>query len=150
LSYQLLQAGLITLDAERNAGKVVTFHDSCNVARGAGMGGVKGGQFTIPRMLLEASVPRLVEMNKETTHQKTFCCGGGGGLLTDELMDLRIKGALPRAQALQAVVDSHQVTHLVAICAICKTQLSQVLPHHDLAQVQVTSLHHLLGDALVL
>lgn len=150
LSYQLLQQGLIRLDSERNAGKVVTFHDSCNVARGAGMGGVKGGQFSIPRTLLKASVPHLVEMSKDTTHQKTFCCGGGGGLLTDDLMDVRIKGALPRAQALQAVVDSHKVTHLVAICAICKTQLSQVLPHHDLGDVQVTSLHHLLGDALVL
>ncbi|MFK7859865.1 MAG: sulfate reduction electron transfer complex DsrMKJOP subunit DsrK [Granulosicoccus sp.] len=150
LSYQLLQAGAITLEPERNAGKIVTFHDSCNVARGAGMGGVKGGQFTIPRTLLEASVPRLVEMSKDTTHQKTFCCGGGGGLLTEDLMDVRIKGALPRAQALKAVVDSDKVTHLVAICAICKTQLSQVLPHHDLGDVQVTSLHHLLGDALVL
>jgi len=150
LSHQLLQAGLITLDSERNAGKVVTFHDSCNVARGSGMGGVKGGQFTIPRALLKACVPQLVDMSKDTTHQKTFCCGGGGGLLTDDLMDVRIKGALPRAQALQAVVDAHKVTHLVAICAICKTQLSQVLPHHDLGEIQITSLHQLLGDALVL
>ncbi|MFK7993860.1 MAG: sulfate reduction electron transfer complex DsrMKJOP subunit DsrK [Granulosicoccus sp.] len=150
LSYQLLQQGLITLDPARNTGKVVTFHDSCNVARGAGMGGVKGGQFSVPRALLTASVPRLVEMSNDTTHQKTFCCGGGGGLLTDDLMEVRIKGALPRAQALQAVVDSDKVTHLVAICAICKTQLSQVLPHHDLGDVQVTSLHHLVGDALVL
>jgi Fe-S oxidoreductase len=89
-------------------------------------------------------------MSADTIRQKTFCCGGGGGLLTDDLMDVRIKGALPRAQALQAVVASHNVTHLVAICAICKTQLSQVLPHHKLEDVQVTSLHHLLGDALIL
>jgi len=150
LSYQLLQGGRITLDPARNAGKVVTFHDSCNVARGAGMGNIKGGQFSIPRALLRASVPTLVEMSADTTHQKTFCCGGGGGLLTDDLMPVRIKGALPRAQALQAVVDSDKVTHLVAICAICKTQLSQVLPAHDLADVQVTSLHHLVGDAIVL
>jgi len=150
ISYQLLQQGTITLDAQRNAGKVVTFHDSCNVARGAGMGDKPGGQFTIPRALLKASVPEFVEMSADTTHQKTFCCGGGGGLLTDDLMELRVKGALPRAQALQAVVESHNVTHLVAICAICKTQLSQVLPHHKLESVQVTSLHHLLGDALVL
>lgn len=150
VSDQLLTAGLISLDASRNAGKVVTFHDSCNVARGAGMGGIKGGQFSIPRRLLRASVPQLVEMSDDTTRQKTFCCGGGGGLLTDDLMDVRIKGALPRAQALQCVVDTDKVTHLVAICAICKTQLSQVLPHHGLDSVQVTSLHHLLGDALVL
>ncbi len=150
LSYELLTSGRITLDPSRNAGKVVTFHDSCNVARGAGMGNMKGGQFTIPRALLNASVPQLVEMSRDTTKQKTFCCGGGGGLLTDDLMEVRIKGALPRAQALQAVVNSDKVTHIVAICAICKTQLTQVLPAHDLADVQVTSLHHLVGDALVL
>ena len=128
LSYELLQSGRIRLDASRNAGKIVTFHASCNVARGAGMGGKKGGQFTIPRALLSASVPKLVEMSADTTHQNAFCCGGGGGLLTDDLMELRVKGALPRAQALSAVVESDKVTHLVAICAICKTQLSQVLP----------------------
>ena len=150
VTHQLWSSGVITLDPTRNTGKVVTFHDSCNVARGASMGDRPDGQFTIPRELLAASVPHLVEMSPDTTRQKTFCCGGGGGLLTDDLMEVRIKGALPRAQALQAVVDSRQVTHLVAICAICKTQLSGVLPHHHLAQVQVTSLHHLVGDALVL
>jgi Fe-S oxidoreductase len=150
VTHRLWSNGLITLDPTRNLGKVVTFHDSCNVARGAGMGDRPDGQFTIPRELLAASVPRVVEMSADTTKQKTFCCGGGGGLLTDDLMQVRIKGALPRAQALQAVVTTDQVTHLVAICAICKTQLSSVLPHHDLAQVQVTSLHHLVGDALVL
>jgi hypothetical protein len=36
-----------------------------------------------------------------TTREATFCCGGGGGLLTDELIDLRIKGALPRMEALR-------------------------------------------------
>lgn len=150
VSYQLLTQGAIKLDSSFNKGVVATYHDSCNVARGAGMGDKPGGQFTIPRRLLEASVPRLVDMSKDTTGQATFCCGGGGGLLTDDLIDLRIKGALARAQALQAVVTSDQVTHLVAICAICKTQFSTVLPHHNLSNVRVTSLHHLLGNALVL
>ena len=128
----------------------MTFHDSCNVARGASMGDAADGQFTIPRALLAASVPKLVEMSRDTVRQKTFCCGGGGGLLNDEMMDVRVKGSLPRAQALRAVVDSDQVTHLAAICAICKTQLTGVLPLHDLSEVEVTSLHHLVGDALVL
>ncbi|NND91106.1 MAG: (Fe-S)-binding protein [Granulosicoccus sp.] len=150
VTHQLWCSGVITLDPQRNAGKVVSFHDSCNVARGASMGDRPDGQFTIPRALLAASVPRVVEMSADTTRQKTFCCGGGGGVLTDEMMEVRIKGALPRAQALQAVVRSDQVTHLATICAICKTQLSTVLPQHDLAGVQVTSLHHLVGDALLL
>lgn len=150
VTHELLATGQITLDPARNAGKVVTYHDSCNVARGASMGDTPNGQFILPRTLLAASVPHLVEMSGDTTTQKTFCCGGGGGLLSDDLMDVRIKGALPRAQALRAVVHSHQVTHLVAICAICKTQLSTVLPHHALSDVHVTSLHQLVGDALVM
>ncbi|MFK7854502.1 MAG: sulfate reduction electron transfer complex DsrMKJOP subunit DsrK [Granulosicoccus sp.] len=150
VTHALLKDGTIKLDASRNAGKIVTFHDSCNVARGSGMGDVSDGQFILPRELLRASVPKVIEMSSDTTRQQTFCCGGGGGLLSDDLMDVRIKGSLPRAQALHAVVESNQVTHLVAICAICKTQLSQVLPHHDLGSVQISSLHQLVGDALEL
>ena len=33
---------------------VVTFHDSCNVARGSRMGGMPGGQFEIPRAIVRA------------------------------------------------------------------------------------------------
>lgn len=150
VTYQLWQQNQIAFDRSRNAGKIVTFHDSCNVARGSGMGNRRNGQFTIPRELLAACVTDYVEMSADTIRQQTFCCGGGGGLLTEDLMDARVKGALPRAQALQAVVDSDQVTHIAAICAICKTQLSVVLPQHDLSGVQVCSLHQLIGDALLL
>lgn len=150
VTHQLLKQGAIHLDPSKNAGVVVTYHDSCNVARGSSMGDSPGGQLTIPRDLLRASVPKLVDMSKDTIGQSTFCCGGGGGLLTDDLIDVRVKGSLPRAQALQAVVSTDQVTHLVAICAICKTQLTSVLPHHNLSDVHVTSLHHLVGEALVL
>ena len=150
VTHQLWTEGVLTFDAQRNAGRIVSLHDSCNVARGSGMGNRPDGQFTIPRELLAACVPNVVEMSSDTTRQKTFCCGGGGGLLTDDLMEVRIQGALPRAQALRAVVESDQVTHLVAMCAICKTQLSSVLPHHGLSDVQVTSLHHLVGEALIM
>lgn len=74
-------------------------------------------------------------------------------MLGDDLMDVRIKGALPRAKALAKVVETDQVTHLAAICAICKTQLATVLPMSetsvDLATVNIVSLHALVGDALV-
>lgn len=150
VTWKLLRAGTITLDASRNAGVVATYHDSCNVARGSELGDVPGGQYTIPRDLLRASVPRFVEMSSDTTRQKTFCCGGGGGLLTDELLDVRTAGTLPRAQALRAVVQSDAVTHMAAICAICKTQFGQTLPRHGLGEVRIASLHQLVGDALVL
>ena len=150
VTWRLLREGRITLDPSRNAGVVATYHDSCNVARGSELGDLPGGQYRIPRELLAASVPRLVEMSSDATKQRTFCCGGGGGLLTDELMEVRTAGALPRAQALRSVVESDGVTHMAAICAICKTQFGQVLPAHGLGGVRIASLHQLVGDALVL
>jgi len=117
------------------------------------MGETAEGAFALPRALLRSSVERFVEMPRGTTHRETFCCGGGGGMLADDLMDVRVKGALPRAHALARVVDSDQVTHLAAICAICKTQLSTVLPLSDvgvaLDAIDVVSLHALVGDAVV-
>ena len=68
-------------------------------------------------------------MAQDTIHEHTFCCGGGGGLLTDDLMEIRVKGAMPRMQALNEVVENDDVTHLAAICAICKTQFAKTLPY---------------------
>jgi len=150
LSVELLDSGRIRLDPVRNAGVVATYHDSCNVARGAMMGERADGAFELPRRLLRAAVPTVVEMADGTTRRETFCCGGGGGTLTDELMPLRVQGAEPRARALRRVVERDAVTHLVAICAICKTQFDSVLPAHELGEVRVTSLHALVGEALVL
>ncbi len=150
VTHELWQTGVITFDKSANASRVVTFHDSCNVARASKLGNTPGGQFTVPRDLLKASCEHYVEMAKPTTHQSTFCCGGGGGLLTDELMELRIKGASPRMNALTQVIESHQVTHMVAMCAICKSQFSAVFPEYGLEFDSVLSLHQVVGDALLM
>lgn len=146
----LIKSGGIVLDAEANDDKVLTFHDSCNVARGSRMGDVEGGQFIIPREVIKASVNKFVEMDPQTTCEKTFCCGGGGGLLTDDLMELRVKGALPRMEALEDVVKNQGVTHMAAICAICKSQFSKVMPYYGFDMDMVISVHQLVGDALQL
>ncbi len=148
-TYELLQRGALKLDPEANDDKVVTFHDSCNVSRASRMGNMPGGQFVIPRELIKASCNHFVDMAPETIHEATFCCGGGGGLLTDDLVELRVKGALPRMNALQDVIDEHGVTHMAAICAICKTQFTKVLPFYGMGMDMITSVHQLIGDALV-
>jgi Fe-S oxidoreductase len=144
----LVQSGGITLDREANAGMTVTLHDSCNVARASRLGDRPGSQFTIPRALIGASVPRFVDMHPDTIRDKTFCCGGGGGLLTDELLDLRIKGAKPRLEALKQVIDDEGVTHMVAMCAICKSQFTKVLPYFGYPMEMVVSLHQLVSRAI--
>ena len=150
VTYDLMQRGALDLDPSVNDDKVLTFHDSCNVARGSSMGGIPGGQFEIPRAILRASVNKFVDMNPETIRDKTFCCGGGGGLLTDDLLELRVKGALPRMEALKEVVENHGVTHMAAICAICKSQFAKVMPFYGLEMDQILSLHQLVGDAIQL
>lgn len=149
-THELLNRGALRVNPDKNDDKVVTFHDSCNVSRGSRMGSVPGGQFSIPRNIIKAACNHFVDMAPDTTHEHTFCCGGGGGLLTDDLVELRVKGALPRVQALKQVIDDYGVTHMAAICAICKSQFSKVLPFYDMGMDMVVSVHQLLGDALEL
>ncbi|MGI9334774.1 MAG: (Fe-S)-binding protein, partial [Gammaproteobacteria bacterium] len=150
VTHELLQAGALTLDKSANDERRVTFHDSCNVARASRMGDVAGGQFTLPRDLIRASCNHFFDMRADTIGEATFCCGGGGGLLTDDLVELRVKGAYPRMQAFGELVERHEVTHIAAICAICKSQFSKVLPYYGFEMDQVVSLHQLVGDAIVL
>ena len=149
-TYDLIQKGALTLDKSANDHRRLTFHDSCNVARGSRMGNMPGGQFIIPRELIKASCNHFYDMPVDTICDQTYCCGGGGGLLTDDLMELRVKGALPRMEALKSVVDNHGVTHMASICAICKTQFSKVLPYYGFEMDQIISVHQLIGDAIVL
>jgi len=148
LTYDLMQRGAIAFDREKNDAHVVTFHDSCNVARGSGMGGMPRGQFIIPREIIRAAASRFHDMAPETIHEHTFCCGGGGGLLTDELMDLRVKGALPRMEALKRVVDEHGVNYMATICAICKAQFSKVLPIYGFDMGMIGGVHQLVSNAI--
>jgi Fe-S oxidoreductase len=150
LTYDLLQACKIKLDPSQNDDKVLTFHDSCNVARASRMGDKPGGQFDIPRALIKAACNNYVDMAEDTINEHTFCCGGGGGLLTDDLMEIRLKGAMPRMQALNEVVESDKVTHVAAICAICKTQFAKTLPYFNMGMDMIISVHHLVGDALIM
>ena len=149
LTFDLIKDNCLNLNPAANDDKIVTFHDSCNVSRGSRMGDTPGGQFTIPRALLRSACNHFVDMAPETTHEQTFCCGGGGGLLTDDLLELRVRGALPRASALRKVIEEDGVTHMAAICAICKSQFSKVLPEYGMAMDMIVSLHQLIGDALV-
>ena len=149
-TYDLIQQGAIRFNKAVNDDKVVTFHDSCNVARASRMGNMPGGQFIIPREIIKACCNHFVDMRADTIREATFCCGGGGGLLTDDLLELRVKGALPRMQALHEVVEEYGVTHMAAICAICKSQFTKTLPYFDLDMGMVVSLHQLVGDALEL
>ena len=147
-TYDLIQRGKLNFDKSANDNLVVTFHDSCNVSRASRMGDMPGGQFKIPREVIKACVNNFHDMAPDTINESTYCCGGGGGLLTDDLMELRVKGAMPRMQALKEVVDEHGVNHVAAICAICKSQYTKVLPYYKFEMDMIGSVHGLVSKAI--
>ncbi len=149
-THALIERGQLRFDKSQNDAYRLTYHDSCNVARGSRMGDKPGGQFEIPRALLRASCNHFFDMAPETIGEHTLCCGGGGGLLGDDLMELRAKGAQPRMRALKNVAVEHGVTHMAAICAICKSQFGSVLPAYGFKRDAILSVHQLVGNAIVL
>ncbi|MBU0594370.1 MAG: (Fe-S)-binding protein [Gammaproteobacteria bacterium] len=149
-TYDLIQQGKLKFDKSLNDHRTITFHDSCNVARGSRMSDMPGGQFVIPREIIKAVANNFYDMQAETIHEATFCCGGGGGLLTDDLMELRVKGALPRMEAFNNVVKDKQVNFLALICAICKSQFSKVIPYYGFDMSMVGGVHQLVATAILL
>ena len=149
-TYDLIQQDKLLFDKSKNDHRVVTFHDSCNVARGSNMGDIENGQFILPREVIKAACNNFSDMSKGTIKASTFCCGGGGGLLTDDLIELRIKGAKPRMHALKQSEERNGVNTLAAICAICKSQFSKVLPNYEFDPYMIVSVHQLVSDAIIL
>ncbi len=89
-------------------------------------------------------------MSEDTIGERTFCCGGGGGVLTDEMIEIRVKGVMPRMQALKRVKDSHNVNFFALICAICKAQFTKVFPYYGIDMEEVGGIHQLISNAIVL
>jgi Fe-S oxidoreductase len=138
----LIKNGKLKLDPSRNDHLKVTFHDSCNPARGMGL-------FEEPRYVLRNVCNNFYEMPEGTIREQTFCCGGGSGLNNDEFMEMRMRGGLPRANAVKHVRDKHGVNMLCCICAIDRATLPPLMKYW-VPDVDVTGLHELVGNALVM
>lgn len=138
----LIKHGKLKLDPSRNDNLVVTFHDSCNVARGMGM-------FEEPRYVIKNVCNNFYEMPPETIREQTFCCGSGSGLNTDEYMEMRMRGGLPRANAVKYVHEKHGVNMLACICAIDRAVLGPLM-NYWVPGVQITGVHELVGNALIM
>jgi hypothetical protein len=53
-------------------------------------------------------------------------------------------------RALQQVAEDHGVTHMAAMCAICKAQFSKVLPMYGFDMEAIVSVHQMVSNAIVL
>jgi len=138
----LIKNGKIKVDPSRNDHLRVTYHDSCNPARGMGF-------FDEPRYVINNVCNNFFEMPPNTIREQTFCCGSGSGLNTDEYMEMRMRGGLPRANAVRHVHEQHDVNMLSCICAIDRAVLVPLMDYW-VPGVGVTGVHELVGNALVM
>jgi Fe-S oxidoreductase len=138
----LIKNNKLKLDPKRNDHLKVTWHDSCNVARGMGM-------LEEPRYVLKNVVNNFYEMPEDTIREKTFCCGSGTGLNASEDMDLRMKGGYPRANAVKFVAEHHGVNMLANVCAIDRASL-KALMEYWVPSVGVCGLHELVANAMIM
>ena len=138
----LIKNNKLKLDPKRNDHLKVTWHDSCNVARGMGM-------LEEPRYVLKNVVNNFFEMPEDTIREKTFCCGSGTGLNASENMELRMKGGYPRANAVKFVAEHHGVNMLANVCAIDRASL-KALMEYWVPSVGVCGLHELVANALIM
>ncbi len=138
----LIKNNKLTLNPKRNDHLTVTWHDSCNVARGMGM-------LEEPRYVLKNVVNHFHEMPEDTIREKTFCCGSGTGLNASEDMELRMKGGFARANAVKFVHERHGVNMLGNVCAIDRATLKPLMDYW-VPGVNVCGLHELVANALVM
>lgn len=138
----LLYHDKLKLDKSRNDHLVVTFHDSCNTARGMGL-------LEEPRYIIDKVCNHFYEMPEETIREKTLCCGSGAGLNAGEDMELRLRGGFPRADAVRYVRDRFGVNTLANICAIDRAAMPALMDYW-VPGTRVTGVHEMVGNALVL
>jgi len=138
----LIKNNKIKLDPSRNDHWRVTFHDSCNPARAMGF-------FEEPRFVIKNVCNNFFEMPENTIREHTFCCGSGSGLGTDENLEARMRGGLPRANAVKYVHEKHGVNLLTCICAIDKATLPPLMEFW-VPGVEVGGIHELVANALVM
>jgi len=138
----LIHHGKLKLDPSRNDHRKVTFHDSCNPARSMGL-------LEEPRDVLRTVCNHFHEMPENTIREETFCCAGGAGLGNDENIEMRLRGGLPRGNAVRHVRDRHGVNLLACICAIDRATLPPLVEYWA-PGVEVSGVHELVANALVM
>jgi|UniRef100_A0A7C4ES91 Fe-S oxidoreductase len=138
----LIKHNKLKLDPSRNDKYRVTYHDSCNPARAAGL-------LEEPRYIIRNVCNNFFEMPENTIREQTYCCGAGAGLGNDENMEMRMRGGFPRANAVRHVRDKHGVNRLLCMCAIDRATLSTLMEYWA-PEVDVGGIHELVANALIM
>jgi len=136
----LIRHNKLKLNPSRNDHLKVTFHDSCNPARGMGL-------LDEPRYIIKNVCRNFYEMPESTIREQTYCCGSGSGLNAGENIEIRMRGALPRQNAVKYVHEKHGVNMLACICAIDRATLLAGTQYW-VPEVAVCGITELVANAL--
>ncbi len=110
-----IKDGKIKFEPKKNDGPSYVYQDPCNYARG-------GDMIDEPRFILSNVVSKY--QDSPHSRERTWCCGGGGGLLSDEFLPLRTEYAKLWYEDTLSIGGDY----VIRPCAICKAQLSHTLP----------------------
>ncbi|HEV2705755.1 MAG TPA: heterodisulfide reductase-related iron-sulfur binding cluster [Pyrinomonadaceae bacterium] len=113
----------------------ITFHDPCYLGR-------QNGIYNAPRQLVQIST-RAASVEMERSRNRSFCCGGGGGMsFVDEPPDKRVNQERAR-EALETGAD------VVAVgCPFCMTMLEDgINARKGTRDVKVLDVAELLWEA---
>ena len=138
----LIKHGKLKVDKSRNDNLKVTYHDSCNPARAMGL-------FEEPRYIINNVCNHFYDMPEGTIREQTFCCGSGSGLNNEEFMEMRLRGGMPRANAVKHVHDKYGVNMLSCVCAIDRAVFPPLMDYW-VPGVDTTGVHEMVGNALIL
>jgi len=114
----------------------LSYHDPCNASR-------RGGVLEQPRNLLKLVAPNFVELPE--TGAMNWCCGGGGGVSSNERADpLRLKVFSAKKRQLDAVLP----TGLVTACSNCRHMLEDGLEDNEMQDIELLGITELIADHL--
>ena len=119
------------------ADEKLSYHDPCNAGR-------RGGVLDQPRNLLNMVAPNFVELPE--TGAMNWCCGGGGGVSSNERADelrLKVFGAKKRQ------LDAVQIDGLVTACSNCRHMLEDGLEENEMEDIELLGITELIADHLV-
>lgn len=115
-----------------------TLHDPCNYARA-------GEIIEQPRRIMRACVEEFVEMTPN--RDENFCCGGGSGILMDEMMEIRMQLGKMKAEQVKAL---GKLDYLAMPCSICKAQIPAVMKYYGIDDLAMGGVMDLVGKAMLL
>ncbi len=132
---QLIQSEKIKLDGKVDLGNVV-FHDSCYLGR-------YNQVYTAPRQAI-ASVTGKVPTEMERNHERSFCCGAGGGRMwMEESVGKRIN-----IERVEQVLSKNPKTVCVC-CPYCMTMFEDGMKDKKVDEsVQVLDIAEIVARAL--